>query len=92
MNTNSARKSATWRRLMSTTAGALVLFALGPGTVWGSGEPVTPWGHPNLDGLWDFRTITPFQRPEQLGDKAVLTPEEAQAFRALVLHAFSASQ
>lgn len=37
----------------------------------------TPWGDPDLGGVWDFSTITPLQRPEELGDKAFLTPEEA---------------
>ena len=37
----------------------------------------TGWGDPDLQGVWDFRTITPLQRPEDLGDKAFLTAEEA---------------
>ena len=37
----------------------------------------TPWGHPDLQGVWDFRTITPLQRPEELADKEFLTAEEA---------------
>ena len=39
--------------------------------------PRTPDGHPDLQGVWDFRTITPLERPLELGDKAVLTAEEA---------------
>lgn len=39
--------------------------------------PRTPWGHPDLQGIWDHRTITPLERPEELGDKAFLTEEEA---------------
>ena len=39
--------------------------------------PRTPWGQPDLQGVWDFRTITPMQRPEDLGDKEFLTEEEA---------------
>ncbi len=39
--------------------------------------PRTLWGHPDLQGLWDFRTITPLERPEALGDRAFLTAEEA---------------
>ena len=39
----------------------------------------TAWGAPDLQGVWDFRTITPLQRPEDLGDKAFLTEEEASA-------------
>ena len=33
-------------------------------------------GQPDLQGVWDFRTLTPLQRPEDQ-EKAVLTPEEA---------------
>ena len=39
--------------------------------------PRTGWGEPDLQGVWDFRTLTPLQRPEDLGDKAFLTAEEA---------------
>ena len=39
--------------------------------------PRTGWGDPDLQGVWDFRTLTPLQRPEDLGDKAFLTAEEA---------------
>ena len=42
-----------------------------------STPPRTPWGQPDLQGIWDFRTITPMERPEELGDKAFLTEEEA---------------
>ena len=39
--------------------------------------PRTEWGQPDLQGVWDFRTITPMQRPERLGDQEFLTAEEA---------------
>ncbi len=39
--------------------------------------PRTRWGDPDLQGIWDFRTITPLERPEALGDRAFLTAEEA---------------
>ena len=44
--------------------------------------PVTPWGDPDLQGIWDFRTITPMERPAELAGKAVLTAEEAADFEA----------
>ena len=39
-------------------------------------------GRPDLQGVWDFRTITPLQRPSSLGDRAVLTAEEAASNEA----------
>ena len=42
--------------------------------------PRTPWGAPDLQGVWDYRTITPLQRPDSLAGKRVLTDEEAAAF------------
>lgn len=42
--------------------------------------PRTPWGAPDIGGIWDFRTLTPLERPAALRDKAVLTREEARAF------------
>lgn len=43
------------------------------------GSRVTPWGDPDLQGVWDYRTLTPLERPEELGDKAFLSEEEAAA-------------
>ena len=37
----------------------------------------TSWGQPDLRGIWDFRTITPLERSDELGDQAFLTEEEA---------------
>jgi hypothetical protein len=41
--------------------------------------PRTSDGKPDLQGIWDFRTLTPLERPATAGDKARLTPEEAAA-------------
>lgn len=43
-------------------------------------SPRTSWGQPDLQGVWDFRTITPLQRPEALLDREFLTEEEAATF------------
>ena len=40
----------------------------------------TPDGQPDLQGVWDFRTITPLERPKSLGNKQVLSDEEAATF------------
>jgi hypothetical protein len=42
--------------------------------------PRTPWGKPDLGGTWDFRTVTPLERPVELGEKAFLTEKEAAEF------------
>src|SRR5690349_1398168 len=42
--------------------------------------PRTPDGKPDLQGVWDFKTITPLERPRELGDKAFFTAEEAAAW------------
>ena len=61
------------RPLICALAGMLLLPAL----TAAQDIPRTGWGAPNLQGVWDFRTITPLQRPEDLGDKAFLSEEEA---------------
>jgi hypothetical protein len=40
----------------------------------------TPDGRPDLQGNWSFATVTPLERPRELGDKEVLTDEEAAAY------------
>jgi hypothetical protein len=40
----------------------------------------TPDGQPDLQGTWTNATVTPFQRPAQLGSKQFFTAEEAAAF------------
>ena len=44
--------------------------------------PRTPWGHPDLQGVWDYRTVTPLERPDALAGKAKLTEAEAASFEA----------
>ena len=39
----------------------------------------TPWGDPDLQGAWDFTTITPLQRPLELAGREYLTESEAAA-------------
>ena len=39
----------------------------------------TPSGRPDLSGNYDISTLTPWERPTELGDKRAYTPEEAQA-------------
>lgn len=43
--------------------------------------PRTPWGHPDLQGIWDTASGIPFERAKTLGNKAVLTADEIKAQR-----------
>jgi hypothetical protein len=38
--------------------------------------PRTPWGDPDLMGVWDYKTITPLERPQNMAGRALLTDEE----------------
>ena len=44
--------------------------------------PRTPWGHPDFQGTWTNATLTPLQRPAELGDKEFFTAEELAEFAA----------
>ena len=45
----------------------------------------TPWGDPDLQGIWLNATITPLERPAGLADKPFLTEAEAAAFEKQTL-------
>ncbi len=42
----------------------------------GSTTVRTPWGDPDLQGIWSYATITPLQRPATLAQREFLTAEE----------------
>jgi hypothetical protein len=74
----------SYRVLVSTGVGAAVIAVVlaipmpaSAQTQGAAGAPRTPWGQPDLQGVWDFRTITPMQRPDNLAGKDFLTEEEA---------------
>jgi len=48
----------------------------------GSAALRTPDGQPDLSGIWDFRTVTPLERPAEFADKAFLSEEEVTAYAA----------
>jgi hypothetical protein len=74
------------RRLFIALAGVAILGAIPalpqnekPGS-WTA--PRASDGHPDLEGIWTNKTITPMERPKDLAGKAFFTPEEAKAFTA----------
>ena len=44
--------------------------------------PRTPDGRPDLQGVWDFSSLTPLQRPAELADREFLTDEDVSALEA----------
>ena len=93
------------RRLMVIGCSALIVIASRVPIAGQGGTPTaktpaaknwkvarTPWGHPDLQGIWDFRTVTPMERPVELGDKAVLSAQEAEEFERRAVASRNADQ
>ena len=72
-------------RQLAALAVAAAVAALGSVPAAGQGPAArgkslrTAWGHPDLQGVWNFATITPLERPDELGERGVFTPDEANA-------------
>ncbi|MDX1382925.1 MAG: hypothetical protein R3190_04725 [Thermoanaerobaculia bacterium] len=80
MGTHSRRAAVASRRLL------LVAVAFCAGAARLAAEPPrTEWGDPDLRGVWDYRTLTPLERPYDLAGKEVLSAEEAAALREQTL-------
>ena len=47
----------------------------------------TPWGHPDLQGIWDSKTQTPLERPAEFADKEFLTAEEVAGLERQTIEA-----
>jgi hypothetical protein len=59
----------------------LIVFAVlasGRGALAQALRFTTPWGHPDLQGVWNNQTPVPLERPKELKDKARFTPEEVR--------------
>ncbi len=44
--------------------------------------PRTEYGHPDIQGTYTYRTLTPLNRPPELADKPTLTAQEAEEWAA----------
>ena len=63
---------------VTVTAGVTAQLA----TPEGWEAPRTPWGDPDLRGIWDSKSTTPLERPEEYMDREFLTDEEIAALEA----------
>ena len=71
------------RLALGLGACAIATLLLGVDSIGGQSpapSAVTPDGHPDLQGVWNFGTVTPLERPAAFADKAFLEPNEVAAF------------
>ncbi len=65
------------RTLVAVVVVVLAAVALAPVPAAGQeAAPRTPWGHPDLQGTYTSKTITPLERPADLAERELLTAEE----------------
>jgi len=50
-----------------------------------------PWGDPSFEGVWNYATMTPLERPRDLAGKPVLTPAEAADYERQTIERQSAT-
>ncbi len=53
--------------------------------------PRTQWGHPDLQGVWNFSSNVPMQRPEQFGNREFMSNDEIASMRARLAEADASS-
>lgn len=53
--------------------------------------PRNMWGQPDLQGVWNFSSNVPMQRPEQFGEREFMTDDEIAAMRARLAERDAAS-
>ena len=59
-----------------TFAAAAAVLTLIPAAAAAQTAPRTPWGAPDLNGVWSHGTATPLERPERQGGRELLTADE----------------
>ena len=74
----------TMRHPATSVLAALVLTTWAWPALVAQQAPKTPWGEPDLQGIWSGETLTPLERPARFAGKPVLTPAEAEAVEAEV--------
>ena len=57
----------------------IAFVCLAPRPAAGQAPPRTPWGDPDLQGIWTGSTLTPLERPRDLAGEEFLTEEAAAA-------------
>ena len=68
------------RRVLLVVTTLVFLIATGALAQKTWSPPRTADGHPDFQGIWDFRTATPLERPREFAGREFFTSEEAAAF------------
>ena len=70
------------RRSSSCVVAAIVVasFAVHTGRAQPWSPPRTPWGDPDFQGIWNYATMTPLERPRDIAEKEAFTADEAAAY------------
>ena len=68
------------QRFLTVLAVVVAIAALAPVSADAQSVPRTAWGAPDLQGVWDFRSLTPMERPDDLAGTELFTAEEAAEF------------
>ena len=80
-------------RLIACSLTAVALGTLTPAGAGAQTEapaaPRTAWGAPDLQGVWDFRSLTPMERPEELAGEERFSAEQAAEFAAATIQSRS---
>jgi hypothetical protein len=86
-------------RTLALTGVAAMMVALASGPAAGQTSPARPAakaaprvpmsadGHPDLSGIWDYRTITPLERPSEFASKDAISDEESADFEKKTVEA-----
>ena len=73
------RQRAFFVAIVLALVSAVVLLAAGQGQTPAPAAPRTPWGDPDLQGIWSSKTQTPLERPAEYDGREFLTDEEVAA-------------
>jgi len=79
---------------MTITTGRIAVALLGSSAALAGQAyepPRTASGHPDLQGVWNFSSNVPMQRPACFGDRQFMTEEEVAQLRARLAAADAAS-
>jgi hypothetical protein len=78
--------------MLATGSASVAGQTLRPAANNASAIPRTPDGKPDMQGIWNFGTLMPLERPKEFADKATLTDAEAAAYEKRQVEANNADR